>query len=335
MKILFGKYKNCYKANLHCHSTCSDGTKTPEELKEAYKSRGYSVIAYTDHEHIIAHPELCDSDFVAISACELAIKEFPEESTLVNKTMKVTHINLYAKEIDNTVTPCYSTVQDHFKREMLQHLIRKDGEYSRKYSPECINEMIRIAHSRGFLVSYNHANWSLETAEDYLKYDGFDFVEIYNHGCVVDGYQDDEHVYSDMLMQGKRVMPTATDDNHNRRDIFDPTGDSFGGFVMINADTLDYGSIIEALERGEFYASTGAYIYSITRDGDTVTVKASPSSKIVLRYSHRIVKAVYDPDGNMTEATFTLPRADMDFRITVHGRNGEKAYSQYYRSREA
>ena len=36
-----------YKANLHCHSTLSDGALTIGELKEAYKSRGYSVLAYT------------------------------------------------------------------------------------------------------------------------------------------------------------------------------------------------------------------------------------------------------------------------------------------------
>lgn len=44
-KYLFSKEKNAYKANLHCHSTCSDGILTPRELKDAYKSRGYSVLA--------------------------------------------------------------------------------------------------------------------------------------------------------------------------------------------------------------------------------------------------------------------------------------------------
>lgn len=38
-----------YKANLHCHTTLSDGKLTPEEIKEAYKSRGYQVVAFTDH----------------------------------------------------------------------------------------------------------------------------------------------------------------------------------------------------------------------------------------------------------------------------------------------
>ena len=36
-KYLLPKCGNDYKANLHCHSTISDGKLTPEEIKEAYK----------------------------------------------------------------------------------------------------------------------------------------------------------------------------------------------------------------------------------------------------------------------------------------------------------
>ncbi|MBO5897602.1 MAG: hypothetical protein J6R04_01195 [Clostridia bacterium] len=30
-----------YKANMHTHTTISDGQLTPEEIKEIYKARGY------------------------------------------------------------------------------------------------------------------------------------------------------------------------------------------------------------------------------------------------------------------------------------------------------
>ena len=48
-KYLLPKDGTFYKANLHCHSTVSDGALTPEELKKAYMAEGYSIIAYTDH----------------------------------------------------------------------------------------------------------------------------------------------------------------------------------------------------------------------------------------------------------------------------------------------
>ena len=63
MKTLIGKKKNFFKANLHCHSTLSDGKWTIEKIKEEYKKRGYSIVAFSDHDHLINHSDLNDKDF--------------------------------------------------------------------------------------------------------------------------------------------------------------------------------------------------------------------------------------------------------------------------------
>jgi len=42
-KYLLPESGNFYKANLHCHSTFSDGKHTPEEIKKAYMDKGYSI----------------------------------------------------------------------------------------------------------------------------------------------------------------------------------------------------------------------------------------------------------------------------------------------------
>ena len=62
-KFLIPEEGNFYKANLHCHSTVSDGLWTPEEIKERYMAEGYSVVAYTDHDVLIPHKELTDDSF--------------------------------------------------------------------------------------------------------------------------------------------------------------------------------------------------------------------------------------------------------------------------------
>ena len=64
-----------YKANLHSHSTVSDGALTPDELKNRYKAKGYSVLAFTDHELIVDHSELDDTDFLTITGMEYGILE--------------------------------------------------------------------------------------------------------------------------------------------------------------------------------------------------------------------------------------------------------------------
>ena len=55
-----------YKANLHAHTTVSDGLMTPLELKEAYRKEGYSVVAFTDHDVMVDHSELSDGEFLAL-----------------------------------------------------------------------------------------------------------------------------------------------------------------------------------------------------------------------------------------------------------------------------
>ena len=65
-KYLLPENGTFYKANLHCHSVCSDGMFTPEELKTVYKGMGYSVLAITDHDILVAHDYLNDEEFITL-----------------------------------------------------------------------------------------------------------------------------------------------------------------------------------------------------------------------------------------------------------------------------
>lgn len=67
-KYLLPEKGNFYKANLHAHSTVSDGHFTPKELKNLYKNKGYSILAYTDHELLVDHSDLNDDEFLAITS---------------------------------------------------------------------------------------------------------------------------------------------------------------------------------------------------------------------------------------------------------------------------
>ena len=45
----YGEQRLALRANLHTHSTLSDGRLTPEQVIEAYASKNYDVLAMTDH----------------------------------------------------------------------------------------------------------------------------------------------------------------------------------------------------------------------------------------------------------------------------------------------
>ena len=74
-KYLLQKNGSFYKTNLHCHTTLSDGRLSPLEVKELYKSLGYSAVAFTDHDILIDQKELCDEDFIALNGFEVEINE--------------------------------------------------------------------------------------------------------------------------------------------------------------------------------------------------------------------------------------------------------------------
>jgi len=334
METLLGKNKKFYKANLHCHSKKSDGIATVERIKEVYKAAGYSVVAFSDHDAIYSNSHLNDEDFLAITSFELAIKEDPRLSTLVAHRMKCVHLNLFALDEKNTVTPCYDPIYNKYKNEWSGE-VRYDGIYTRDMSADGINEIIEIAHEKGFLVCLNHPGWSLLDATDYLEYEGLDMVEIYNHGCASMGDPGDEGVLDIMARNGKAPFCTAADDNHSGVLLGSYGSDSLGGWVMIDAPSLEYGAIMNALKNGDFYASSGPEIYSISRDDDGIYVKCSDAKAVYVSTDSRVrARHLAEEDEYINEA-FLDPVGFFDkFRIIVEDEKGRRAYSQFYNAKK-
>ena len=333
MKILLDKNKEYFKANMHAHSNLSDGNWSVEKLKEEYKKRGYSIIAITDHEHLINHNHIDDEKFLTIPSCEMMIKEYPEYSSGTKQEMKVAHFNFYSLDKSAVTTPCYFEKFDvHTTSEIKKKTISSSIMRERVYSKECICQMIKTAKDEGYLVSYNHPTWSNESAIDYLRYEGVDFVEVYNNSCTKTlGLTEDEHAFDDFLKSGKKVYCFCTDDNHNKKEVDSPYFDSFGGWIQINADRLDYQTIMNALKEGSFYASTGAEIYSLTVDGDKVEISTSKAKRITLTTNGRKAQNLRAKEGEYLEkAEFTIKEDYEYIRITVEDEHGKKAYTQPY-----
>ena len=53
---------NEFRADLHCHTTCSDGSLTPAQIVQLAKEKGLTGLSITDHDTIAAYqtaPKLC------------------------------------------------------------------------------------------------------------------------------------------------------------------------------------------------------------------------------------------------------------------------------------
>ncbi len=317
-----------FKANLHCHSNISDGLLSPEELKKAYKAKGYSVLSITDHEVLIAHPELDEDGFLALPGYEMSIDQ-PGPGPFY----KTCHMNLFPKKKGHLTQVCFH--EKYVFGEARNHLdkIKWSGEpMERTYSPACINEIIRMAGEQGFLVSYNHPTWSQECYNDYINYEGFFAMEVYNTSCRICVPENNIRVYREMAQAGKRLYCIATDDNHNYDGLEHYKNDSFGGFTMISAESLTHEAVTAALERGDCYASAGPLIHDLYIEEGKVYVSCSPAKAVYIYDAGRAGDCIIARKaGTITEAVFWLPTADKKFFIIeVVDEEGNQAYTRAY-----
>ena len=337
-KYLLPENVNWYRANMHCHSNISDGSLSPEELKKVYKDWGYSILAYTDHEILVDHSDLSDKDFLALTASEYSINDgapmfpLPEGSESAGWTRRKTiHLCVYSKDPHNTHQPAADEGSYGWVKSPYKEAATCDG-YHREYTKESINETIRRLNEAGFLVQYNHPNWSLNDREDYLALEGVWSLEILNYATeILTGAEYCPGIYDEMLRNGKSLYCSMGDDNHNRGGSLEQ---SFGGSTMIGAKELTYGAVIEAMEKGEFYCTSGREnppkIHALYVEDGVIHVECSPASIIFVNGYCRSYRRVVGQD--LTHAEFPLDKNDPYFRITVRDKYGNNAHTHAYRT---
>ncbi len=137
------------------------------------------------------------------------------------------------------------------------------------------------------------------------------------------------------MWKGNRLMPIAADDFHGLHK------DSLTGWVMIGAEKLEYGSVIEALEKGNMYASTGPEIRSLSLDGNTLHITCSVAVRIHLIPGFRQAKRLKaDPGEVLNEGNFDLtamrdfaaqwPQHEAFFRLEVVDAAGNTAFTRAF-----
>lgn len=331
-KYLLGPSANWYRANLHCHTVHSDGALTPQEVKDLYKSRGYSVVAYSDHERFVPHNELTDGEFVAINSAEYGFSlgipsRLPQPSGLKNvwATERCFHFNVFALDASAADAP---------DREAIYALQKGLGQPSdeppaARLAPfyAAINEWIARCRREGFLVQLNHPYWSLNVSEDWLSLKGLWSLEILNYATQREtGAEYCPMVHDEMLRHGgPGLFCTMDDDNHNRPALaFEEH--SFGGSTFFAADELSYEAIADSMKAGRFFCASGfnpPRFHSVWIEGRRVHAEFSPVDIAMLTCFGRCFKQVRG--AGIASADFDVPEGEPYFRLTLIDRQGNFA----------
>ncbi|MDD9910997.1 MAG: CehA/McbA family metallohydrolase [Ahrensia sp.] len=292
-----------YKGNLHTHSTRSDGVLDPQEVCRRYRERGYDFLALTDHfvgrfdYPITDTSPFRTDDFITILGAELH-----SGATDCGELWHILAVGL-PSDFAPSNTPEFKPIADQ----------------------ETGPQIAKRALDAGAFVAIAHPHWSALTQNDVTSIESAHAVEIYNTGCDVDcdrgyGFIALEH----LLDKGRRLSLCATDDAHFATD------DAFGGWVMVKAGENSPEALLEALKAGRYYASQGPDFHDIVWSTDSVTVRSSPVSSVILQ-APGIPTAVEHGDG-LVDTTIGLGRCAGApwLRITLIDADRRRAWSQPY-----
>lgn len=324
-----------FKANLHCHSTLSDGKLTPEQLKDQYRSHGYSILSVTDHECPHDHSAMSDADFLLLTGYEAYIR--PDPACRYDSYCRELHLNLFARDPHNVDLICWNDacvkyVTDPTERAAMH---RFGSEETRQYTAEYINRFIETARADGYLVTLNHPVWSMEDFDEVFRYEGYFSMEICNFSSFQSGLNEYNTCLYDMLLRrGRRIFAHSADDNHNEIGPGKPGDDSFGAFTMLNLphDALTYDNVIAALDTGSFYSSMGPVIRSLEIENGRARVTCSDAVRIAMIYGAKDTRTVFPAAFGETvdSADFRIPPKAPYVRFTVTDAYGRSADTRGY-----
>lgn len=328
---LISPNKKQFKANLHSHTVHSDGKLTPEEMKAAYKANGYSVLAITDHETPKDHTALSEPDFLMLTGYEAYIR--PDPDCVYNAFQPEVHLNLFARDPHNTACVCYNPwCCKYMPKEEQEALTKVGSQRRREYTTAYVNEFIRTARENGYLVSYNHPVWSMESEERILAYEGCFSLELVNGSSNVSNQMEyNGPLYDKLLRSGKRMFIHSADDNHNSRPFGDPKCDSFVGATVLLADELTYDNVIDAMESGEMYSTMGPTFKEVSFDGEKVHVECSGVVAIVCHVGSKApAHALAEEGETITSADLKINPNARYIRISVKDEQGRYADTRGY-----
>jgi hypothetical protein len=294
-----------FKGNLHTHTINSDGDSTPDDVVRWYREHGYHFVTITDHNYLTTVDGLnalhgADDKFLVMKGEELTDR-------LGNKPI---HVNGFAPE-SFIKPPGGSSVVN-----MVQNMV----------------DAIRGAKG---VPSINHPNfgWAI-TADELQQVQRMRLFEVYSGHPTVNnlgggGVPGLEEVWDRILSSGKLLYGIAVDDAHYFKRPEDKTAPRPGqAWVYVRAPRLESRALLEALERGDFYGSTGVEMQSIdaTASSLTLTIKQQASSKYRIQFIGRQGRVLNE--STASPATYTFKGDEGYVRAKVIESNGALAWIQ-------
>ena len=312
-----------FKGNTHTHTLNSDGDSPPGEVAQWYRDHDYDFLVLSDHNYLTKIDELQHQlddrrerheykPFLLIPGEEVS------SGITIEDKRQVIHVN----GIDT-----------------VRVVGRQEGETGREIMQRTIDEI----HGAGGFPHINHPNfyWSIN-ADDLYSMKRLRHFEIYNGHPKVNvfggGQQPSlEELWDDLLSRGRVYYGVAVDDAHNFKEWGRHLSNPGRGWIVVRAAELTRQSVVEAMRRGDFYASTGIVLDDVSMTGDSLRLKITQEvfpqpkkSQNATRYRTYFIGRggkVLKIDESM-EPVYRLQPDDLYVRARVVSSNDPQAWTQ-------
>ena len=292
-----------WKGNIHTHSLWSDGNDFPDMIAEWYRQHDYNFLALSDHNILsqgqrwMRHSEIIqrggpdvvnkyvdrfglnwvetrelrddDNDY------EIRLKPFSEYRALVEQRGQF--LMMPGEEISDSVAGAPVHLNATNIVELVQPLGGETVAAAIEANLRAVADQARRT-GREMIVHLNHPNFGYAvSAADIAHAVSEKFFEVYNGHPGVNQLGDENHPSVERIwdiantirlaqMNAAPLFGVATDDSHEYHGGDVSPG---RGWIMVRACHLTPESLIRAMKRGDFYASSGVRLSDVTFDADS------------------------------------------------------------------
>ena len=296
-----------FKGNTHTHTLWSDGNDFPDMVVDWYKEQGYDFLALSDHNILSRGEKWMKSTAIKSrqkgdgpSALEKYRKRFGEDWVEVrgeegDEEVRLRTLDELRSEFEEEgrfllveaeeITDRFERHQVHINALNLEEVIPPQKGTSVVDTMRNNLRMVREQAERlgkPIVAHLNHPNFHFSfTAEQLAEVVEEQFFEVYNGHPGINHLGDETHPGDEQLwdmanairlgkLQAAPLYGVATDDSHTYHGGNVSPG---RGWIMVQAERLDANLLMEAMERGEFYSSSGVTLQEVSFRNDILELE--------------------------------------------------------------
>jgi hypothetical protein len=302
-----------YRGNTHTHTINSDGDSSPDTVVRWYKEHGYNFVVITDHTY---------RDRGVLTPVEGLNAVF----ALPGRFLVLSGVE---------VTDNFEGLPVHMNGLGVRDAVLARGGTS---IAEILSRNVAAVREAGGIAQINHPNylWALN-AEHLAGAAGATHFELWNghpgvHNRGGGGKPSTEEMWDAVLSTGRVLYGMATDDSHHFKPECAPQVVCPGrAWIMVRASELTREALLEAMARGDFYATTGVELKSYEADASGIRIELPEGDRRnPTRYRAYFIGkdgAVLKQDDSLTPS-YTFTGSEMYVRVRIEASNGTVAWTQ-------